>query len=223
LPIHGALRGAPFDVIELGAHRLHARLDYGADPERARVFPFPHLLDVDVRLDRRRLRITTSLVATGDGPVPASFCWHPYLRLPGGRRRDWLLRWPACEHVEVDERLIPTGRRRPQSAQRAPLGTRTFDDHYALARDRRFSISDGRRTLTLRFDDGYPYAQLYVPPRGEFVAIEPMTARIDALSDDDAPLCRPGDTFRAAFTMSIDTAGTKRSFERRSPHKRERE
>ena len=28
-----------------------------------------------------------------------------------GAARDWELRWPACEHVEVDDRVIPTGAR----------------------------------------------------------------------------------------------------------------
>jgi hypothetical protein len=34
------------------------------------------------------------------------------------------------------------------------------------------------------------------------MAIEPMTARINALGDDDAPRCEPGDRFRASFTLA---------------------
>jgi galactose mutarotase-like enzyme len=113
------------------------------------------------------------------------------------------LRWPACEHVEVDARVLPTGVRTPQRAERAPIAGRTFDDHYALGRDRRFAVSAGRRALTFAFDRNYPYAQLYAPPRKQFVAIEPMTATVDALGTGTAPVVEPGDRFRAAFTMAV--------------------
>jgi aldose 1-epimerase len=203
LPMHGNLFGAPFEVETLSANRLRARLDYGAQPDRLRAFPFPHIIEVDVRLGAGRLRIDTAIEPTSDRSVPVSFCWHPYLRLPETPRREWVLRWPACEHLAVDERVIPTGERQTQAAHRAPLAKRTFDDHYALGPDRRFSISAAGRTLALAFDEHYPYAQLYVPPRGDFVAIEPMTAPIDALGNDEAPICAPGERFAARFTMSV--------------------
>jgi galactose mutarotase-like enzyme len=202
LPIHGNLWCAPFEIAQLHEGRLRAGFDYGADPERSAAFPFPHIATVDARLTARGLRITTEIEPTGRARIPISFCWHPYLRLPEGSRRDWVLRWPACEHVEVDERTIPTGTRVPQRTQRAPIAGRLYDDHYALGADHRFSISGAGRSLTLRFDDGYPFAQLFVPPRREFVAIEPMTATIGALGTDSAPVCRPGERFRAAFTIT---------------------
>ena len=204
LPIHGNLFDVGFDVVRASDTRLTARLDYGAHREKRRAFPFPHTLTVDARLDADRgITITTEIVPTADIPVPISFGWHPYLKLPGDTaRHSWELRWPACMHVEVDAHTIPTGARTPQAAERAPIGRRTFDDHYALARDRTFSIASGDRAVTLRFDRSYPFAQLFVPPRGRFVAIEPMTAEIDALGRGTAPLCPSGEKFRASFTIS---------------------
>jgi aldose 1-epimerase len=55
----------------------------------------------------------------------------------------------------------------------------------------------------LTFDDGYPYAQLYATSRGQFVAIEPMTAPIDALRRGTTPRCNPGQRFTASFTMAV--------------------
>jgi aldose 1-epimerase len=205
LPIHGNLFGAPFDVVRADDTRLVARLDYGAHPEKLRAFPFPHVLTIDARLDEKRgLTIATEVRPTGGRAVPVSFGWHPYVKLPGGRRAEWELRWPACEHVEVDRNIIPTGARTPQPAERAPIASRTFDDHYALGRDRRFSIATNRHSLTFRFDAKYPFAQLFVPPRKQLVAIEPMTATIDALGSGTAPLVDPGDRFRAAFSLQAD-------------------
>jgi aldose 1-epimerase len=205
LPIHGNLFAAPFDIVRLEAGRLRAELDYGADRTRLRAFPFPHRVAVDVRLDERGLRLTTEVTPTGDRAVPISFCWHPYLKLPGGaRRRDWVLRWPACEHVEVDEHVIPTGARTVQPADRSPIGRRTYDDHYALGRDRRFAIEAAGRALRMTFDRNYPFGQLFVPPRAEIMAMEPMTAAIDALGLGTAPTCAPDEQFRATFAISCN-------------------
>jgi galactose mutarotase-like enzyme len=183
---------------------LHARLDYGARDDLLAAFPFPHTLDVDARVDQRGVRLRTTVTPTRDRAVPIAFCWHPYLKLSGAPRDDWTLRWPACRHVEVDERTIPTGETTAQPAERAPIGKRRFDDHYALGRDRRFEVTAADRTLRLVFDANYPFGQLFVPPRRDFIAIEPMTATIDALGSGTAPLCEPGSTFTASFTISCD-------------------
>ena len=205
LPLHGNLLGASFEVTQASDDHLVATLDYAAHPDKLRAFPFPHTVTVDARLHADRgLTITTEVRPTSDRAVPISFGWHPYLRLPHAPRREWELRWPACEHIDVDDRVIPTGVRTPQPEQRELIGSRTFDDHYALGRDRTFSISAHGRALTLDFDDNYPYAQLWVPARRQHLSIEPMTAEIDALGRALAPIVESGDCFRASFTIAID-------------------
>jgi galactose mutarotase-like enzyme len=202
LPIHGNLRGAPFEIAALDAHRLRARFDYGAHPDKLAAFPFPHTVEVDARLGNDGLHVSTVVEPTTRQPVPVSFCWHPYFQLPAGRRATWTLRRPACEHVDVDDHVMPTGARTKERAEEAPIGARTYDDHYALGSDRRFSVAGAGRRLQVTFDGNYPFGQLYAPPRREFLAIEPMTATIDALRAGTAPLCPPGRTFRATFTVA---------------------
>ncbi len=205
LPIHGNLRGAAFEIVRAEANardaHLVARLDYGARPDLLRAFPFPHVVTIEARLGERGLRIGTEVEPTSRSPVPISFCWHPYLRVPDAPRRRWVLRWPACDRVLVDERVIPTGELERQAADRAELGRRTFDDHYRLGTDHRFSLAAGTHDVELRFGPTYPFAQLFVPARGDVAAIEPMTATIDALGRRRAPMVAPGDRFRAWFTI----------------------
>jgi aldose 1-epimerase len=196
LPIHGTMVGPiPWEVVRATESRLLARHRY----ENA-VFPFPHELEIDARLGEDGLRVETSLRPTGRRRVPVSFGWHPYFKLPG-RRSAWLLRLPARQHLELDPRGIPTGAATRERAEEEPIGRRTFDDLYALGRDRRLAIASGERRLEIRFGPGYPYAQVYAPAGKQFVALEPMTAPTDALVQGAAPLVSPGDRFSAAFTL----------------------
>jgi aldose 1-epimerase len=197
LPIHGTMVGAiPWRVVRTERARLVARHRYEHP-----AFPFPHELEIDARVSERGLRVQTSVRATGRRRVPISFGWHPYLRLPGARR-SWLLRLPARRHLELDERQIPTGRETREPAEEEQLGTRSFDDLYALGRDRRLAIAGGGRRLEVRFGATYPFAQVYAPPDKDFVSLEPMTAPIDALVTGACPFVAPGDRFSATFTIS---------------------
>ena len=175
-------------------------------PTSSTAFPFPHVVTVEARLDERELRLTTEIEPTGRAAVPISFCWHPYLRLPDAPRRAWKLRWPACSTCSSTSACSRPASSSGNAAERAALGSRTFDDHYALGTDRRFSLSAGRRKVELRFGPTYPFAQLFVPARGDFAAIEPMTATIDALGHGSAPSVAPGETFRAWFTIGARDA-----------------
>src|SRR2546423_1330073 len=81
-------------------------------------------------------RPPTDIEPPGRSAAPISFWWPPSRHVSGAPRREWVLRWPACDHVLVDARVLPTGELVGQSAQRAALAARTFDDHYALGSDR---------------------------------------------------------------------------------------
>ena len=114
LPIHGlvsAYRG--WEITEKAADersaRLSARLDFAADTALMELFPFPHKLAMAVELAGSTLTIRTTLTPTADDPVPVAFGYHPYFTLPGQPAAEWRIETPVRAHVEVDDRLIPTG------------------------------------------------------------------------------------------------------------------
>jgi len=204
LPIHGFLVGAPgWSVDRLSTRGDTARLRASIAVD-APAFPFPHRIEVTAIVREPVLRVDTTIVPTGRRSVPIAFGWHPYLRLPDGPRRRWHLRLPARRHLTLDERGIPTGAARAEAAESAGIGTRTFDDGYALGRDRRLSIiGDTGGALEMRGGTNYPCAQVWVPPGTSFVALEPMTAPTNALVDRTAPVVRRGDAFTASFTLTV--------------------
>ena len=204
LPIHGLLVGQPGWRVETCRVRgkraiLHASIDVDAP-----AFPFPHRIDVAATALEDRVDLRTTLVPTGRRRVPAAFGWHPYLRLPGASRSRWTLRLPSRRHLALDARGIPTGFARHEDAEAAPIRRRTFDDLYALGSDRRLSLeTDAGSAIVVRCGTGYEYAQVWVPERRPYAALEPMVASTNALVEGTAPLVPPGDSFAAGVTLAV--------------------
>lgn len=211
LPMHGVAASArDWEVVarEAGDVRaeLTARLDYGADIARLAAFPFPHVLELAVVLRGPELAITTTIEAGEEGPVPMSFGWHPYFTVPGVPREQWRVTIPAAEHLELDDRSIPTGRRaRVDALLDAPLGARTFDDGYAEEpMGATFSVAGGGRRIGVRFGFVYRYAQVYAPDTADVICFEPMTAPANALvSGEGLTLVEPGERRSATFAISV--------------------
>ena len=205
LPIHGTMTAqADWEVVAVSQHSLTTRFDFGAHLNLLASFPFPHEVGIEVSVEATTLRVATTLVPTGDRPVPVAFGYHPYLCLPNARRENVSLRLPARRHLELDERQLPTGRVRVEEMEDEPVGTRTFDDLYALADDRQLALTGGGRRLVVELGDGYGHAQVFTPPAAESICLEPMTAPVNALIDGTYALVSPGSSFTARFSLRVE-------------------
>ena len=210
LPIHGLVGPSPYWELtgeqagEAGA-RLSARLDYAAHEELLAGFPFPHVLELEVTLLGRVLSLEATLRATGNVGVPVAFGFHPYLRLPGVPRRRWRAVLPVRRRAILDERGIPTGDDQRPDFTAGPLGERDFDDLYPeLCHPPEFTLEGGGRHLEVRFEQGYPVAQVYGPPEAEHFCFEPMTAPTNALvSGRGLRLVAPGERYVARFSICV--------------------
>jgi galactose mutarotase-like enzyme len=205
LPIHGLLAGSPhWEVLGLDTTRIRAGLDYAARQELMAGFPFAHELRLTAQLSDERLEIAVELIPTGEDAVPVAFGFHPYLRLPGLPREQWLVELPVTRRMVLDERMLPTGESEPVSIPPAPLGDRTFDDAFdGFAEPPEFAIAGGGRRVRLRFLEGYRFAQVYAPPRAGFISFEPMTAPINPFASDRTLLAEPGSRYRARFEIGV--------------------
>jgi galactose mutarotase-like enzyme len=211
LPIHGLLAAAPGWRVERhveleGGGMLAASIDFGAYPHLLEAFPFPHLVEIEATLVEGSLEIATSVTATAEVAVPIAFGFHPYLRLPGVPRVDWVLEAPVHERLVLGPDGLPTGEREPVAIEPGPLGERTYDDAFlAPSPGAAFALSGPDRRLELRLDSGYPFTQIYAPADTDAVAIEPMTAPTDALltAGPELTFVPPGETFGAAFSIQV--------------------
>jgi aldose 1-epimerase len=217
LPMHGLLtaaRGWRVErLLELEGSEgdggvLTAGFDFGAYPRLLEAFPFPHRVEIEARLAGAELTIATTVRAGEEEAVPIAFGFHPYLQLPGVARSEWEIEAPVRERLELDERMLPTGRRNAVKIESGPLGSRTFDDAFvAPANGEPFVLAGGGRRLELRMGEGYPFAQIYAPPDLDAVAFEPMAAPTNALlSGEDLPMLPAGESFTAEFAIAIAEA-----------------
>jgi galactose mutarotase-like enzyme len=209
LPIHGLLTAWPhWRVVRAAANdtgaALDAELDFEDHPELLEAFPFPHRVRIGVRLEGAALSIRT-IVTPKAAEVPVAFGYHPYLRIPGTPRERWEVELPVRERLVLDDQMIPTGERERVSFAPAQLGDRSFDDGYTkLERKRPFAVSGAGRRIEVRFNGGFPFAQVYTPPGAQFICFEPMTAPTNALrSREDLETARPGRGFSSAWSIVV--------------------
>ena len=208
LPIHGTSVGRSgwrVDALRTGPGRaaLVASFDAASDAEVMASFPFPHLVEVTATLTPGRVSVRTALEATGTSPVPVSFGWHPYYRIPGEGRDALRLDLPARHRLVLDDQQLPTGEEVAEPAEVLALEGRAFDDGYRLGRTRRMALLGRERSVTVTFGPGYPFAQVYAPEGRDVVALEPMTATTDALGQGTAALVAPGERFVARFDITL--------------------
>jgi len=206
LPIHGVLPGLLRWHVEPGSvsDRVVARLDWGSS-QLLELFPYRHEVRFAARLREAELEIATTVRATGPDPVPVSFGFHPYLRVPGARRNTYRVSLGAFRRLVLDERMIPTGERVPVERRIFRLEDLSLD--YALdglELPPEFAVSAGGVALTVTFNHGFPFAQVYAPPGHDYICFEPMTAPPNALrSGDSLGVLAPGEQHRTAFSIRI--------------------
>ena len=204
LPMHGAIPGRIVWEAEAEGSRLTAETTWHQD-ELLELFPFRHRLSQRATVDERGLTLTTTVHADAGDPVPVAFGYHPYLRLPDSSRDGWQIDLGAQERLVLDDQMIPTGERVPLRPRDFLLGERSLDDGLAgLATPAQFLASDGERSLSVSFEAGYDWAQVYAPPGHDFICFEPMTAPADALnSGTGLRVLDPGEDYTASFTVAI--------------------
>jgi aldose 1-epimerase len=205
LPIHGVLAAySGWQVTARSQNSLTSTLDFGGQPELLASFPFPHLLTQAVTLENRKLTIETTVTPTTSASVPLCFGYHPYFTIPGVARERWQLTTPSMRHLYVDSRGIPTSEHAQWNGTSEPLDSVTYDDGFDNVPDGAvFSLDGGERRIDVKFETGYPAAQLFAPSSDDIIAIEPMAAPTDSLRRGGYRSAAPGKPETARFSITV--------------------
>ena len=199
--LHGFLYQLPAKIVNVqeGLHESLVALEYcyqGQFPG----YPFQAKITIEYRLSSTLgLSMRFAVINRHSDPVPVGLGWHPYFQL--GRPVDELeLVLPEVEHVQVDSRLLPTGKVEAYSEFQVlkSMAGKVFDDCFRVL-DRQspaeakvvlYSPKDkiGMEVWQSSGPQGYNFIQLCIPPDRQSIAIEPMTCGINAFNTRDGLL-----------------------------------
>lgn len=104
--LHGLLSWTDFDVVERGQSAALLRAVVPVQP----AYPTRLQVEVQVELDDDGITITVRSRNDGERRAPYGLSTHPYLSCGTGAVDDWTLSLAADEVLEVDDRMLPTGR-----------------------------------------------------------------------------------------------------------------
>lgn len=185
--IHGFVRHESFDVEQIELTEEHAAITCrlvanGSNP----AYPFPFMFRVTFAMSSRGV-FTAHFAVTNlhRESIPVGLGWHPYFRLTP-RAEDHLLHLPPCEKVEIDDRMIPTGKRMAYSdfQDERLLGDTQLDTCFAAAQSEsvvRASLRAAGHRLSVEAPrEQFPFFQVFTPPARSSIALEPMTCNVDA-------------------------------------------
>lgn len=198
IPIHGLLSSSSYwQVTEVKADdksaHVTSRLDFYKYPELMAQWPIAHSYEMTYRLSEGVLEVQTTVSNLSAQPMPVSIGFHPYFRIPGIHRDDWVGRIPARKRVITDNRLIPTGQYKPMDLDDPLLlEGRTLDDGFTdLIREddgrAHFSILSNGKQVEVMFGPKYQAAVVWEPKTADgkpqdFICFEPMAGITDAVN-----------------------------------------
>ena len=101
---------------------------------------------------------------------------------------------PNIMSLDVDSRLIPTGAKQSFNVfdKPSPIGPIILDTCFEILNQDFYTIriTDTEKKINFSIwqdggQEGYGYVQVYTPPDRKSIAIEPMSARANALQDKE--------------------------------------
>lgn len=192
--IHGLLRNTEYRPI--ARERDSVTLSATVYPQLG----YPYLLGTAVHYElvSDGLKVTHFVENLGAEAAPVAIGTHPYLKIGGVPTADLELRLDAASHIEVDERLLPTGEVPVDGSEwdfreGRRVGDVSLDDAFGeIASEdgqvlHTLTAPDGR-TVSIWADSAFEYVQVYTTTTfpGEngdvAIAIEPMTAPAEAFN-----------------------------------------
>lgn len=198
--IHGLLRFAPYREVSRSSDTV--TLAATVFPQAG--YPFHLETEVTYSLTETGLDVTHRVRNVGVAPAPVAVGAHPFLKIGDVPTADLVVRVAAATHIDVDDRLNPTGETSVDATgfdlrAGVAVGDLDLDDGFGgvrMANDRcehSLTAADGR-SLTLWGDENMRYVQVFTPRifpvrndsmepvRGLAIAIEPMTAPANAFN-----------------------------------------
>ena len=216
--IHGFARDHVFavDKVELTPQyaALWCSLEHEGHPTG---YPFAFTLQLKFVIDdTNTFSLHVTCLNRHHQAIPVGFGWHPYFRL-SPRANDHFLKLPDCSRVDIDDRMIPTGKRLEYTNfQRKQRVSDTFLDTCFVAKKPgpyRLDLWGGNRKISVTATGAQcPFFQVFTPPHRESIALEPMSCNVNAFNNREGLVTlASGKVWKASMTVQSRQSDAKTS------------
>lgn len=206
--IHGFVFNRPWRIVEQHPNSLTGEFLAGRDADEVlELWPCDFAIRVTYSVSPGTLLSQVELSNPGENPLPFTFGWHPYFRMPlasEGSMTDTTLTVPTSTIIPLEE-MLPTGKLQSLDDSLSlsdgfVIGDRAFDDpflldeatgdvHLVTLRDQ----ASGR-SLKQSFSPDIRYAVIYTPGDRGSICVEPQTGSTDPFRMKEAGLPAALDT-----------------------------
>lgn len=214
---HGFIFNKPFSVIKKNIYESRAVVTLQHQYTGAlKGYPFPFEINISYQLEEENgLTVTTKIENCSSQTMPVADGWHPYFTLNGSI--DHLqLKVENGKEIELNKRMIPTGNVSESSAFNGfeSLSGKKMDHCFAvkpLNGDARFvtELHDPTARVTLQLwqetgPEKYNFLQIFTPKDRNSIAIEPMSANINAFNNQQGLVSlKPGAFFKGQYGVTL--------------------
>ncbi len=180
-------------------------------------YPFSVSIRISYKIDENSFTLALEITNQGKCKAPAALGWHPYFFLPGTSPDNLLLQIPAGRYLEVDEKLLPTGKylhtqgspydfRKP-----SPINRQKIDIGYLLDKKQcMLTDMDSGLSIILNMEgELFSFLQVFVPGKRDSIALEPVSSLTDAFNRKELGLIvlEPEEKLKGKVTVKLRTAG----------------
>lgn len=206
--IHGLLYDKEFSITYQTSNQLELEYDYDGSIVG---YPFPYLIKIAYSLVGDELSCTTYIKNKGVRTLPIGDGFHPYLKLDH-QINQLNLKLPIVDLIEVDDRMIPNGKRSSFSDFNmiSKIAETVLDSCFSIQDTGQIAttvISNDKLRINLWQETGenkYNFIQIYTPPDRSCIAWEPMTCPPDVLNNKiDLIELEPNQEIKLSFGIQV--------------------
>ena len=203
--IHGSVYNKEFKVTssDVDANTATVALTYNSNGS-SDGFPFPFELQLTYTISATGgIHLSFYLVNQGNIPFPYGMGWHPYFKTE--QLATSILSFPSKDFYACNERSLPVKTLASALPSSFMMKDKKFDDAYSL-HQAECSFESQSYTLNFDFDcsDG-AYLQVYTPPHGKSIAIEPMTCIANSFNNKiGIKKLKPGESATWTIQMGLN-------------------
>jgi len=227
--LHGFLMDIPWNVEGFGSDELESRvvLSVTVDEHHPVYRYLPHRFTVRLRyaLDKDGLRQQVSVHNEGNDTMPCLLAFHTAINAPfapNSKPSDYTFKLTIGKRWEMNDRMLPTGKFQPLTAEEEKMkqGTASpyyaaMDNHYTAEPQNgrnRMELYDARENVTLVYDAGTAYKQWMIWNNDsceQFFCPEPQINLVNApnvdLPADEIGLfgLKPGEIFEETSRIYV--------------------